>query len=95
MMHHSVHIFLVMSELVSNLVRDIGNLQAGSIDYDLQIVVGQGPSTKTFEAHSLILRAHSPYFNAALSSAQPKEANGKMVLSKPNIAPNVFSIILE
>ena len=84
-----------MSELVNNLVRDISNLQTGSVKYDLQIVVGQSPDTKTFDAHSVILCARSAYFNAALSSAQPTETNGKLVLQKPNIAPNVFSIILE
>ena len=84
-----------MSELVNNLVKDISNLKTGSVKYDLQIVTGQSPDTKTFEAHSLILCARSPYFNAALSSLQPKEANGMMVFNKHNIAPNVFSIILE
>ena len=84
-----------MSELVSNLVKDISNLKTGSVKYDLQIVAGQSPDTKIFDAHSVILCACSAYFNAALSSAQPAETNGKLVFNKPNIAPNVFGIILE
>ena len=84
-----------MSELVNNLVKDISNLKTGSVKYDLQIVVGQSPDTKVFDAHSVILCARSPYFNAALSSAQPKEANGKLVFNNPNISPKVFGTILE
>ena len=84
-----------MSELVNNLVKDISNLKTGSVKYDLQIVAGQSPDTKTFDAHSVILCARSAYFNAALSSAQPTEANGKLVFNKPTISPNVFGIILE
>ena len=84
-----------MSELVNNLVKDISNLKAGSVKYDLQIVAGQSPDIKIFDAHSVILCARSSYFNAALSSAQPIEANGKLVFNKPNIAPNVFGVILE
>ena len=84
-----------MSELVNNLLRDIGNLQAGSVAYDLQIKVGQSPNVKTFDAHSVILCARSPYFNTAWPLIQSQKANGKMVFNKPNITPNVFSIILE
>ena len=85
----------IMSELVNSFVKDISNLKTGSVKYDVQIVAGQSPDTKTFEAHSVILCARSSYFNAALSSAQSKEDNGKLVFHKPNIAPNIFSIILE
>ena len=84
-----------MSELVNNLVKDISNLKTGSVKYDLQIVAGQGPDTKTFKAHSLILCARSSYFNTALSPLQSREANGMVTFNKHNIAPNVFSIILE
>ena len=84
-----------MSELVNNLVKDISNLRAGSVKYDLQIVAGQSPDTIIFDAHSVILCARSAYFNAALSSMQPAKSNGKLVFNKQNIAPNVFSIILE
>src|SRR5690349_12570726 len=88
--------FLVtMSELVNNLLKDISNLQTGSVRYDLQIVAGQSPDTKTFNAHSIILCARSDHFNAALSGLQPKRHTGKLLFKKPNIPPSVFSIILE
>jgi hypothetical protein len=83
-----------MSTLVNTLVKDISNLQTGSIDYDLQIVVGESPNNKTFEAHSLILRARSPYIKTTLSSTWAKKDNGKLIFNKPNIVPSVFNIIL-
>src|SRR6185312_10633531 len=84
-----------MSKLIGILAQDITALLTGSDDYDLQIVAGKGPASKTFEAHSVILRARSPYFKTALSSTWAKKHGKKMVFTKPNIAPAVFADILR
>ena len=84
-----------MTTLVDILVQDISKLLTGSDNYDVQIIAGEGSDTKTFEAHSVILRARSPYFDAALSSTWARRVGDKMVFSKPNIVPNIFAIILK
>src|SRR5690349_19866518 len=84
------HFCAVMSKLIGILAQDITNLLSGSDDYDLQVTVGEGPSSKTFEAHSVILRARSPYFKTALSPTWAKKHGEKMVFAKPNIVPAVF-----
>ena len=84
-----------MSKLIEILGQDITNLLTGADDYDLQIIAGEGPTSKTFEAHSVILRARSPYFKTALSSTWAKKHGEKMVFTKPNISPAVFGDILR
>src|SRR5262245_8198563 len=83
-----------MAVLVKILVQDIRKLLTGSDNFNVKIVVGEGSDTKTFEAHSVILRARSSYFDTALSSTWARKIGEKIVFSKPNIAPNIFSIIL-
>ena len=84
-----------MSSLANVLVKAISKLFQEGVGYDLQIVVGEAPNTKTFEAHSLILHARSPYFNNILTTTQDtKSVDGKMNIRKANITPYVFRIIL-
>ncbi|RHZ88515.1 hypothetical protein Glove_22g117 [Diversispora epigaea] len=61
---------------------------------DVTITVGKGEEIKIFRAHSLILRAQTPYFQTALSIQWGKMKDGKIVLEKPNISPDIFNDIL-
>lgn len=62
---------------------------------DVTITVGSGEEIKIFYAHSLILRTQTPYFQTALSIHWGKMKDGKIVLEKPNISPDVFNDILR
>ena len=81
--------------LEKHLVKSIANLHNGSDDYDVTFEVGQQPNAETFQAHSVILRAVSPYFKAALSKRWSGEKQDVSVFKKPNIEPRVFDIILK
>ena len=48
-----------------------------------------------FHAHSNILCSRSTYFCHALSKRWAKIENNKIVLSKPNMRPEVFNAILK
>ncbi|CAG8558300.1 14435_t:CDS:2 [Acaulospora morrowiae] len=63
--------------------------------HDLLITVGQEPLVKSFKAHSVILRAHSPYFHRALSKEWARTEDGQMVFYKPNVSPSIFRVILK
>ena len=62
---------------------------------DVIIQVGENQNTKEFYAHSVILRACSPYFKRAFSSNWITKKNNMIVFNKPNIAPIVFDMILK
>ena len=79
-------------EVFSN---DIINLLDNSEEYNVVIYVGEGDNQKTFQAHSLILRARSSYFRTALSRQWARKEGDDNVLKQPNISPQVFEIILE
>src|SRR5438105_15866487 len=51
---------------ISKLVNDLTNVLNESDYYDVEIKIGNG-DVKIFKAHSLILKARSLYFRAALS----------------------------
>ncbi|CAI2180809.1 6264_t:CDS:2 [Funneliformis geosporum] len=82
-------------ELDKILVRDIGRLYEDSDDCNVQIQVGHGSNVRIFKAHSVILRARSSYFRAALSSNWARKDGDYMILHQPNISPVVFEIILK
>ncbi|CAG8557854.1 11317_t:CDS:2 [Acaulospora colombiana] len=63
--------------------------------HDLIITVGREPLVKSFKAHSVILRAHSPYFHRALSKEWARTEDGQIVFYKPNVSPSVFKVILK
>ncbi|CAG8765076.1 33996_t:CDS:2 [Gigaspora margarita] len=86
-----------MAYLEKTLLRDIGQLFQDADDYNVQIHVGQAPNIRIFKAHSVILRARSSYFRAALSVnwARTDPSNAMITLKKPNISPNVFELILS
>jgi len=86
---------MILDSLTSTLLSDIEKLYLDSNDHDVIIKVGEGLDTKSFKAHSNILRARSSYFNAALSNNWAKREDNIIVFDKPNISPNVFKIILR
>ena len=76
-------------------MKSIAGLHKGADDYDVTFEAGQQPNIKMFQAHSVILRAVSPYFKTALSKKWNQENQNGLVFKKPNIEPAVFAIILE
>ncbi|CAG8694305.1 22670_t:CDS:2 [Dentiscutata erythropus] len=62
---------------------------------DVIIEAGEEPNLKRFMAHKNILQEGSSFFKCALSSTWAKIENGKIVIKKSNITPNVFLIILD
>ncbi|GBC02512.1 hypothetical protein RclHR1_04660005 [Rhizophagus clarus] len=83
------------SFLYSNLSKDLSLILDDSDDYNVLIQVGENENTKEFRAHSVILRARSPYFKGALSSHWITKKNDMIMFNKPNITPNIFDIILR
>ena len=66
-----------------------------SDDFNVIIQAGENQDTKEFHAHSIILRARSPYFKGALSSCWITKKNDMIMFNKPNITPNVFDMVLK
>ncbi|RHZ78317.1 hypothetical protein Glove_166g11 [Diversispora epigaea] len=83
------------SELSEALLRDICNLFDNADDYNVSIQVGEEPDIEVFRTHSVILRARSSYFRAALSSNWAKKKGDFITYKKPNITPKVFKDILK
>uniref|UniRef100_U9U136 Kelch-like protein 17 n=1 Tax=Rhizophagus irregularis (strain DAOM 181602 / DAOM 197198 / MUCL 43194) TaxID=747089 RepID=U9U136_RHIID len=54
-------------DLSATLLKNISRLLIEADDYNVFITVGEEPNVEIFQAHSVILRAMSPYFHAALS----------------------------
>ncbi|RHZ44696.1 hypothetical protein Glove_712g15 [Diversispora epigaea] len=76
---------------IESLIKDDNNLS----ECNVIIEVGQSPNFQRFHAHSIILRARSPYFRVALSTNWAKRDGDSIVFSKPNISPKVFEAILH
>lgn len=83
------------NKLEKSFLEDIRQLYQEADDYNVLIEVGQEPNIESFKAHSVILRARSTYFRAALSTNWAKSNGGVIKMSKPNISPDVFRIILK
>ncbi|CAG8648647.1 4378_t:CDS:2 [Ambispora gerdemannii] len=84
-----------MPEFTKNLIRDLAGILEHSYEYNIVICVGETANYKEFQAHSLILRARSPYFRVALSQDWAKKDGNSFVFKKPNITPKVFELILK
>ncbi|CAB4391711.1 unnamed protein product [Rhizophagus irregularis] len=82
-------------EFYRGLSIDFSHLLDESDDYDVIIYAGKEPNVRKFHAHTVILRARSPYFRRALSRDWAKKENGSIVFQKPNIAHEVFDVILK
>ncbi|CAG8496064.1 9229_t:CDS:2 [Acaulospora morrowiae] len=78
-----------------NLSQDFSQLLEDADDYNVKIKVGENSKTQEFRAHSVILRARSPYFKKALSDSWVTIKDGSIVFNKPNISPAVFTLILK
>ncbi|RGB40363.1 hypothetical protein C1646_663926 [Rhizophagus diaphanus] len=83
------------NSLENSFLRDIRQLLHEADDYNVLLEVGQEPNIETFKAHSVILRARSTYFRAALSTNWAKTNDGIIKMNKPNITPDVFRVILK
>ena len=81
--------------LSNTLLKDISGLYDKADNYDVKIQVGDDSNVEIFKAHSIILRARSAYFNAALSSDWAKKEGDFLIFKKPNISATVFQIILK
>ena len=79
----------------SILSKDFSLILNDSDDFNVIIQVGENQNTKEFRAHSVILRARSPYFKSALSADWITKKNNMIMFNKPNITPTVFGMILK
>jgi len=79
----------------SGLSKDLSLILNDADDYNVIIQVGENQNTKEFRAHSVILRARSPYFKSALSTNWITKKDNMIMFSKPNVIPSVFDMILK
>jgi len=79
----------------SGLSKDFSLILNNADDFNVIIQVGENNNAKEFRAHSVILRARSPYFKSALSSSWITKKNDMIMFSKPNITPTVFDMVLK
>ncbi|CAI2183240.1 4579_t:CDS:2, partial [Funneliformis geosporum] len=87
--------FIMCTDFLPNLSKDLSILLSDNEDYNMIINVGEQPNIKQFKVHSIILRVRSPYFRVALSSEWAKIENNYITFNKPNISPKVFEVILK
>ncbi|CAG8455450.1 2725_t:CDS:2 [Acaulospora morrowiae] len=78
-----------------NLSQDFSQLLEDADDYNVNIKVGKNTKTQEFRAHSVILRARSPYFKRALSESWVTIKDGIILFNKPNVSPIVFTLVLK
>ncbi|CAG8629305.1 9518_t:CDS:2 [Acaulospora colombiana] len=86
------------SKLLSTFSQDIVNLLDNSEECNVLIYVGKDASLSTTLDKSFVGendRARSSYFKTALSKQWVRKEGDFNILSQPNIAPKVFSIILN
>ncbi|CAG8784358.1 25508_t:CDS:2, partial [Dentiscutata erythropus] len=86
---------MTFTKFFDDLSNELSNILEDSDDYDVIIQAGKEPEFKEFKAHSVILRARSPYFKVALSDKWMKNKENIYYFPKPNISPAVFHLILR
>jgi hypothetical protein len=79
----------------SGLSKDFSLILNDSDDFNVIIQVGENGNIKEFKAHSVVLRARSPYFRSAFSNEWITKKNNMIMFNKPNISPSVFEMILK
>ena len=79
----------------SGLSKHLSLILNDADDFNVIIQVGENQNTKEFRAHSVLLRARSPYFKSAFSSNWITKKNDMIMFNKPNITPIVFEMILK
>ena len=77
------------------LSSDYEKLFEAEIGYDVIIFAGEEQNIKEIHAHSNILCIRSQYFRSAFSNEWAEKKDGKFILRKPNISPQLFNIILR
>ena len=82
-------------EYSQEVVNDYEELFETGDEYDVIIYAGENESIKEIHAHSLVLRTRSQYFREGFSMKCAEKSNGKFIFKKPNIAPQLFNIILR
>ena len=83
------------SKFLAELSNDYKKLFEKEIGYDVIIYAGEEPNVKEIHAHSNILCIRSQYFCSAFSNEWAEKKDGKFILRKPNISPQLFNIILR
>jgi hypothetical protein len=79
----------------SGLSKDLSSILNDADDFNVIIKVGENQNTKEFRAHSVILRARSPYFKSTFSANWISKENNMIMFNKPNITPTVFDMVLK
>ena len=83
------------SKFWEELSNDYEKLFETEMGYDVIIYAGEEPNVKEFHVHSNILCIRSQYFHASFSNEWAEKKDGKFIFKKPNIAPQLFDIILR
>jgi hypothetical protein len=82
-------------EYPQELIDDYEKLLKVDEGHDVIIYAGEDENAKEIHAHSLILCIRSQYFRAAFSNELADKKNGKFILKKANISPQIFEFILR
>ncbi|CAB4377885.1 unnamed protein product [Rhizophagus irregularis] len=82
-------------KLESDVIKALGELLENKFNCDVIIHVGEKPNFKEYHAHSNILSCRSKYFNEILSTEDIKKKDGKYIITKQNITPQAFDVILK
>ena len=82
-------------ELLSHFSQNFLKYFNSAEESNVIIRVGKDDNVKSFKAHSIILKAQCPYFNAGLSSEWAKKEGDNIIFDKPNIEPEVFEVVLK
>ena len=86
---------MMTSKFWAELSSDYEKLFEKELGYDVIIYAGEEPNVKEIHAHSNILCIRSQYFHTAFSNEWAEKKDGKFIFKKPNIAPQLFNIILR
>jgi hypothetical protein len=79
----------------SEIINSLRKLLQTGANYDVIICVGMKPDYEEFCAHSVFLCCRSDYFNKILSDEDIEKRDGKYIIKKPNITPQVFEVIIK
>jgi hypothetical protein len=82
-------------EYSQELINDYEKLLEDDNGYDVIIYTGEDENVEEIHAHSIILCIRSQYFHAAFSNEWADKKDGKFILKKFNISPQIFKIILR
>src|SRR5436190_3999154 len=91
----TIFLFKMTLKFYSSLSKDLSLILNDSDDFNVIIQVGESQNVKEFRAHSVILRARSPYFKSALSANWITKKDNMIMFNKPNINPTIFDMILK